>query len=109
MFPDVVTNAVQLVYSFSSEVSHHLALKVGGLWRFFWMSEKSRHLKNNYILCAHMKIAWNLLPKYVFYFNQGCIVSQHYRFGREHIFFQRRSYGNILKTSFQTKCGLKQL
>lgn len=31
MFSDVVTNGVQLVYNFSSEASHHLAFKVGGL------------------------------------------------------------------------------
>lgn len=42
-------------------------------------------------------------------FNQGCIESQHNRFGREHIFFHRRSYGSILKTYFQNQCVLNQL
>lgn len=70
MFSVVVTNDVQLVYNFSSEVSHHLVFKVSHLRRvvlflgvFFWMREKSRHLKNNYILFSNIKITWNFLPK----------------------------------------------
>lgn len=35
MFSDVF-NDVQLVYSFSSDVSQHLAFKVGGLWGSFF-------------------------------------------------------------------------